>query len=157
VLLREWRESDAEAHAAMCADPEVMRYLGGTLDAAGSWSKIAEHAGTERCTASGPSSGATPANGSDESAWQPPDWPGVEVGWTLVRSAWGQGYAFEAAGASIHWAWENLGCERLVSLIDPQNAASIRVAERLGMQALPAAETPGMELAVFALDRPPRR
>jgi RimJ/RimL family protein N-acetyltransferase len=76
------------------------------------------------------------------------------VGWTLVRGAWGQGYAFEAAAASVQWAWANLACERIVSLIDLGNAASIRVAQRLGMRALPSAETPGTALTVFAIDRP---
>jgi len=87
--------------------------------------------------------------------WNPPDWPGVEVGWTLVRAAWGQGYATEAATAAIGWAWANLGCERLVSLIEPGNAASFRVAERLGMQPLPE-ELTGTDLVVYVLERPPR-
>jgi len=76
------------------------------------------------------------------------------VGWTLVRGAWGQGYATEAAAASIRWAWANLDCERLVSLIEPGNAASFRVAERLGMRRLPAEATEGRELTVYALERP---
>jgi RimJ/RimL family protein N-acetyltransferase len=157
LLLREWRESDAEAHAAMCADPEVMRYLGGTLDAAGSWQRIAEHAGHWALRGFG--KWAVERRDTGEwigrvGPWHPPDWPGVEVGWTLVRSAWGRGYAFEAAAASVQWAWANLECERIVSLIEPANAASIRVAERLGMQALPAESTAGTDLTVFAIDRP---
>lgn len=157
LLLREWRESDAEAHAAMCADPEVMRYLGGTLDPAASWRRIAEHAGHWALRGFG--KWAVERRDTGEwigrvGPWNPPDWPGVEVGWTLVRGAWGKGYAFEAAAASVQWAWANLACDRVVSLIDPGNAASIRVAQRLGMRALPTAETPGTELTVFAIDRP---
>jgi hypothetical protein len=54
----------------------------------------------------------------------------------------------------LRWAWANLDCERLVSLIEPGNAASFLVAERLGMQRLPAESTEGTELAVYALERP---
>ena len=66
-------------------------------------------------------------------------WPGLEVGWMLARSAWGNGYALEAARAAVSWAWEHLDVDQLISLIDPDNVRSARVAERLGMtQARPA-------------------
>ena len=65
--------------------------------------------------------------------WNPEGWFGVEVGWKLARHAWGQGYVMEAATAAITWAFDELDCDRLISVINPDNAASIRVAERLGM------------------------
>jgi RimJ/RimL family protein N-acetyltransferase len=157
LLLREWRETDFEPHAAMCADPEVMRHLGGTIDATESWRRMAQHAG--HWALRGYGKWAVERRDTGEwigrvGLWNPPDWPGVEVGWTLVRDAWGQGYATEAATASIRWAWPNLDCERLVSLIEPGNAASVRVAERLGMQRLPPELTAGTEFVVYALERP---
>jgi RimJ/RimL family protein N-acetyltransferase len=57
----------------------------------------------------------------------------VEVGYRLVRSAWGQGYATEAAQAVRDYAFSVLGLKRLIAIIDPSNLASIRVAEKLGM------------------------
>jgi RimJ/RimL family protein N-acetyltransferase len=56
----------------------------------------------------------------------------IEIGWTLARDCWGQGYATEAALAVREWAHEELGLNRLISLIHPDNDASIRVAEKLG-------------------------
>lgn len=58
----------------------------------------------------------------------------VEIGYRLARSAWGQGYATEAAIAVRDYAFTALRIARLISIIDPSNSASIRVAEKIGMQ-----------------------
>ena len=63
---------------------------------------------------------------------QPEGWPGPEVGWSLVRDAWGRGYAPEAAAASIDWAFDVLGWTEVVHVIAPDNTASVAVATRLG-------------------------
>jgi RimJ/RimL family protein N-acetyltransferase len=157
LVLREWRQADFEPHAAMCADPDVMRHLGGTIGAAESWRRMAQHAG--HWALRGYGKWAVERRDTGEwigriGLWYPPDWPGVEVGWTLARSAWGNGFATEGAAAAIAWAWRELGCDSLVSLIEPANTSSIRVAERLGMIRLAEEQTSGTELAVFALDRP---
>ena len=59
--------------------------------------------------------------------------PEVEIGYRLARSAWGQGYATEAALAVRDLAFTALGIKRLIAMIDPSNRASIRVAEKIGM------------------------
>jgi RimJ/RimL family protein N-acetyltransferase len=59
--------------------------------------------------------------------------PEVEIGYRLVRSAWGRGYATEAARAVRDFAFGDLGMQRLIAIIDPSNIASIRVAEKIGM------------------------
>jgi ribosomal-protein-alanine N-acetyltransferase len=59
--------------------------------------------------------------------------PEVEIGYRLRRSAWGQGYAVEAARAVRDFAFEQLDIQRLIAIIDPANVASIRVAEKIGM------------------------
>jgi len=58
----------------------------------------------------------------------------VEIGWRFVRSSWGYGYATEAASQVLQHAFEGLGLGSVVADIDPQNHASIRVAEKLGMR-----------------------
>jgi [ribosomal protein S5]-alanine N-acetyltransferase len=58
----------------------------------------------------------------------------VEIGYRLGRSKWGHGYASEAALAVRDHALQDLYLKRLVALIDPGNAASIRVAQKVGMQ-----------------------
>lgn len=59
--------------------------------------------------------------------------PEIEVGYRLRRDAWGSGYATEAALAVRDHAFDGLGIERLVAIIDPENHASINVARKLGM------------------------
>ena len=60
--------------------------------------------------------------------------PEVEIGYRLARSAWGNGYATEAASAVRDYALTALGMKRLIAIIDPSNIASIRVAEKIGMR-----------------------
>lgn len=64
--------------------------------------------------------------------WFPDGWPGTEVGWGLVRDAWGKGYAFEGCVAAIDWVFANLDWTEMVHSIHPDNAASKALAQRLG-------------------------
>jgi RimJ/RimL family protein N-acetyltransferase len=56
----------------------------------------------------------------------------TELGWTMAQKHWGHGYATEAALAARDWAYGERGVDRIISLIAPDNARSIRVAEKLG-------------------------
>jgi RimJ/RimL family protein N-acetyltransferase len=58
----------------------------------------------------------------------------VELGWAVGSAHWGRGYAPEAARAVRDWVYAERGVERLISLIDPANAKSARVAEKLGAE-----------------------
>jgi ribosomal-protein-alanine N-acetyltransferase len=59
--------------------------------------------------------------------------PEIEIGYRFARSAWGQGYATEAALAVRDYAFTTLGIKRLIAMVDPSNVASIRVVEKTGM------------------------
>ncbi len=59
--------------------------------------------------------------------------PEIEIGYRLARSQWGYGYATEAAQTVRDFAFGSLNIKRLIAMIDPQNIASIHVAEKLGM------------------------
>ena len=59
--------------------------------------------------------------------------PELEIGYALKPSAWGKGYAFEAAAATLEYAFAKLGRDRVVAITHPENRASIRLAERIGM------------------------
>ena len=65
-----------------------------------------------------------------------------ELGWALASEYWGQGYATEAAVAAREWAYAERGFQRLISLIEPSNVRSQRVARRLGA-------TPGETIELF--------
>jgi RimJ/RimL family protein N-acetyltransferase len=157
LIMREWSSDDADAHAAMCADPEVMRFLGGPIHAAQSWRAMALHAGHWSLRGYG---NWVLERRDDHSFvgrtgfWNPHGWPGLEIGWTLARGAWGKGFATEAARAALEWGWAELDTDRLISVIAPENDASLRVAERLGMYRLRDDQLAGTPVVIFALDRP---
>lgn len=60
--------------------------------------------------------------------------PEVEIGWRLNRSAWGNGFAPEAARPVVEHAFHTVGLKRIVADIDPRNVSSLRVAEKIGMK-----------------------
>lgn len=66
-----------------------------------------------------------------------PHAPATEIGWRLARSAWGQGYASEAATACLACGFETLGLETIVSITAATNLRSAAVMRRIGMTARP--------------------
>ncbi|HEU4630863.1 MAG TPA: GNAT family N-acetyltransferase [Gemmatimonadaceae bacterium] len=137
LLLREFRPDDFEAYAAMMADPEVMRFLadGRPLSRAEAWRQMAMFAGHWVLRGFGVwavEERATGALAGRIGCFEPEGWPGFEIADPLARPFWGRGYAREGAAAALRHAREVLGRERIVSVIRPDNAASIRVATALG-------------------------
>lgn len=64
--------------------------------------------------------------------YYPDDWPEPEIGWSVFDAAEGKGIAFEAAMAARSYAYDELGWQRIVSLIVPQNNRSVALARRMG-------------------------
>ena len=78
----------------------------------------------------------------------------IEIAFLLDKTFWGQGFATEAARGIVNYGFEHLGLSRLICLIDPQNTASIRVAERIGMtleQTLDGIDGDGIPTLMYAL------
>jgi RimJ/RimL family protein N-acetyltransferase len=137
LRLRPFRESDLDALARLNADPEVMRYLGAgkTLDRAESWRQIAlfmGHMELRGYSALAIEERATGEFLGRSGPWFPEGWPMLEVGWVVDPRCQNQGIATEAGRASLAWCLANLGVDRVCSIIHPGNAASRRVAEKLG-------------------------
>ncbi len=158
LLLRALGPRDLDAYAAMYADPEVMRFLehGRPLDRGAAWRSMAVHLGHWRLRGYGQWALVERSSGElvgRAGLWQPEGWPGLEVGWLLARRHWGRGFATEAGGAAVAYAFEVVGVDRVVSLIRPENGASIRVAERLGERFERAIELGGNEVHVYCLPR----
>ncbi len=83
-----------------------------------------------------------------------PQFEETEIGWALHAEARGKGYATEAARAVLKWGFERLeGLPLITAMIQPGNAASIAVAERLGMSPLRADKLLGDEVTVYAIGR----
>ena len=82
---------------------------------------------------------------------EPEGWPGCELAWALARRWWGHGYATEGARAALAYAFTVLGKERVISLIHPENHASIRVAERIGERLQGSVHHLGREMLCFRI------
>jgi RimJ/RimL family protein N-acetyltransferase len=154
LLLREWRDGDVDAYAEMYADPEVMRFLGGPAAREQAWRHMALFAGHWALRGYGQWVLERRDDGrfvGRAGLWEPEGWPGREVGWALRRDAWGAGYATEAARAAVAWARDALGADALISIIAPENAASERVAGRLGMAPDAPGELQGRPVVIWRL------
>lgn len=82
--------------------------------------------------------------------WTPPDWPEPEIGWMILSdTAEGTGIATEAAKAALAHAYDSLGWDTIVSYIAPDNARSIRLAEKLGAVLDTAATGPAADTLVY--------
>jgi RimJ/RimL family protein N-acetyltransferase len=158
LVLRMFRESDIDAYAQMCGDPEVMRHITGvpmTRDEA--WRNMALILGHWQLRGFGLWAVEERASGlltGRVGCWRPEGWPGLEVGWCLLRRFWGLGYATEAGRASLNHAFVQLGESHVVSLIEPENERSIRVACRLGMNREAEAVVLGHDVLVYGIQRP---
>ncbi|MCH8293939.1 GNAT family N-acetyltransferase [Candidatus Poribacteria bacterium] len=140
LVLRQFCLSDADAMNRVFGDPEVMRFGDGvqTPEWVEDWlSRRLQN--YRRKSGIGP--WAVIEKGNKEAIghcglFYFPDvcgQPETEIGYRLARPYWGRGYATEAAQAVRDYAFNTLGLPRLIAMIDPQNVASIRVAEKLGM------------------------
>jgi RimJ/RimL family protein N-acetyltransferase len=145
LILRDWRDEDVTDFAALNADPAVGQFILGPIERA----KSDELAATIRADIAkdgwglwaveiiggAPFIGFTGITPIDfEAAFA----PATEIGWRLARSAWGKGYATEAATAVLAHAFGPLGFESLVSITATINVRSRRVMERIGMRYDPA-------------------
>jgi RimJ/RimL family protein N-acetyltransferase len=158
LTLRMFRESDTEAYAEMLADPEVMRYIGDgqPLSRPFAWRNLALIVGHWQLRGYGLWAAEERASGQlvgRVGCWQPEGWPGFEVGWLLRRASWGRGYATEGARAALDFAFTQLGRPEVISLIQADNAASIRVAERIGERLRGQVELMGRTASVYRITR----
>ena len=159
LLLRMWREeTDFELFAEMCADPEVMRYLGGkTFDRLEAWRSMAFHIGHWQMRGYGHFAVEEKATGrfiGRIGCLNPVGWPAFEIGWTLARHAWGRGYATEGGRRALDYAFNELDKSHVISLINPNNKGSIAVAERLGEKLEGETELFGTTVLIYGIDRP---
>lgn len=135
LILRLPRLEDFGGYAELLGDEEAARYIGGPLVRAAAWRKFLQQPGAWLVQGFGMFSVIDRATGAwlgQLGPWRPEGWPGNEVGWAFRRSAWGRGYATEAAVPAIDWAFATLGWDKMIHCIDPANTASQALAQRLG-------------------------
>jgi RimJ/RimL family protein N-acetyltransferase len=145
LLLRKPRLEDAHDLLEYVADPEVMRWIGGetgdlatTEEAIGRWLARWEENGIGHFSVEheGRVVGRVGFLVWDAESWIVSSYaagarPVTELGWTIAQRHWGNGYATEAARAIRSWAYTERDVQGLISLIHPDNARSIRVAQKL--------------------------
>ncbi|MFB7368967.1 GNAT family N-acetyltransferase [Streptomyces sp. NPDC056222] len=144
LLLRRWRESDLEPWAAMNADPEVREHLGELLTREQSDAVVAsmQAAFDERgfgwwALESRQTGDFIGRVGLDEVGADMP-FAGVDIGWRLRRSAWGHGYATEAALACLAFGFKTVGLPEVIASTTVTNVRSQAVMRRIGMTRDPA-------------------
>lgn len=138
LLLRTFRRDDLPHYAALNADPEVVRYLGGEplsrqhSDEIAEWAnEVHEEEGIGLLAVERRKDGAFLGMCGLHHLESYPD--DVEVGWRLAYEHWGKGYATEAATAWLDHAFGPLDVPRVISTTDPPNVRSLAVMRRLGM------------------------
>lgn len=145
LILRNWREADVVPFIRHTNTEAVMRWLGGVKSAR--WHREAIHHRIMRWQRRGFTFWAVERKADREllgfCGLKIADTPGSpieglhEVGWRLREDVWGQGYAKEAAIASLDFAFETLGVDRVVAITFQGNTASWGLMERLGMTRRP--------------------
>jgi len=135
LILRPPQIEDFDAYASLMNDPQAARFIGGPQVRAMAWRSFLASAGAWMIQGFSMFSVIEKTSGQwigRLGPWHPEGWPGTEVGWGLVRAAWGKGYALEGATAAIDWAFEHLDWNEVIHSIDPANAPSQALAQRLG-------------------------
>ena len=158
LVLRMFHEGDFEAFARIAADPEAARYLGNGLPLTRmeAWRGLAAQIGHWTLRGYGALAIEEKATGEfvgRAGFFNPEGWPGFELGWVVARERWGRGYATEAARRLLDYAFADLGRDHVISVIQPENAASIRVAERIGERIERRMELSGREVLIYGVDR----
>lgn len=148
LLLRHWRDTDLAPWAALNADPEVRAHLGGVLsrERSDASARLFEAELTGRgwgwwaveVTARGADEGRFIGFAGLDPVDEEMPFTGVEAGWRLARSAWGHGYATEAARAVLDHGFGVLALPEILAVTTVGNLRSQAVMRRIGMTRDPA-------------------
>ncbi|WBO24213.1 GNAT family N-acetyltransferase [Sphingomonas abietis] len=139
LILRGWGDADGETFARVTNSPAVMMHLGGVAPA----ERLARLAAEQQALQARDghcfwiverkADRALLGFCGLEKGDVGPIAGEIEIGWRLREDAWGQGYAKEAAFASLAWGWAHLDAPRIMAITTPANRASWGLMERLGM------------------------
>ena len=144
LTLRPHVMADFPAYAAFYASDRA-QWMGGPLDRRGAWNSFASDVAQWALMGHGAFAIEDRETGAflgQVAVAHPPHFPERELGWFVLPDAEGRGIAAEAAVAARDWCRDALPDAPLVSYIARQNAASIRLAERLGARPDPDAPVP---------------
>ncbi len=159
LILRGRVAADFSAFAAMWADPDVTRFIGGApIAEEEAWHKFARMAGFWTLTGCGfwiveaRATGAVIGElglANFRRAIDPPLGDIPEFGWAFSKTAHGQGFATEALAAALGWADEKFPGVQFPCIIDEENTPSVRLAEKHGFRRAGPATYKGNTVIVF--------
>lgn len=155
LLLRPMEMDDLDEFVALHAEPEVTRFIR-PLDRAAAEERLQRDEEEWRERGHGMLAVIDHEDGVFLGRCGLKHWPQfeeTELGWALRRTAWGHGYATEAARACTEWGFSTLDVPYLTAMINAENARSIKVAERLGLAPLREDELLGDAVIVYSLER----
>jgi ribosomal-protein-alanine N-acetyltransferase len=138
LVLRRWEARDRAPYAALTADPEVMAWLGGVLDVQRSGEHIDrmdghfDDWGHGRYALERKADGVFLGYTGIQRIWPGLPVAGAEIGWRLIRSAWGHGYASEAARAATKEGLNRFGLREVLAFTAEANVRSRAVMDRAG-------------------------
>jgi ribosomal-protein-alanine N-acetyltransferase len=151
LRLRPWRDEDRGPFAELNADPAVMEFFPSLLTREQSDAVVERIRGHFEREGFGlwavEEVGGAPFIGFT-GLQRPSFMPGVEVGWRIAHRYWGNGYATEAARASIEWGFAQLDVPEIIAMVVPDNVRSQRVMEKLGMRRDPSADFDHPNIAI---------
>jgi len=163
LLLRRWRSSDLDALAEIFARREVWEFPFGrgltreeTEHRLSRYLEAWEHDGFGKYAVEMRGTGSLIGYvGLELVTWFHEIEGEVEIGWRLDPRYWGDGYATEAALASLKVGFDRLGLDRIVAVVEPANLASLRLAEKIGLRVVRETLEPkfGRLLEVFVVER----
>src|SRR5918998_4057023 len=126
LILRVPRLADLDGWAAMMADEEAARFIGGAAPRSVTWRGMMTIIGSWHALGFSMFSVIEKSSGrwvGRLGPWMPDGWPGTEVGWGIHPAFQGRGYAVEGSTAAIDWAFEHLGWTEVIHCIHPENVA----------------------------------
>lgn len=158
LLLRRFKSRDLDDFALLNADPEVMRYIGGGRPQSKAQTQMRLNAILDHWEQHG------------FGLWAAVDKPSramigfcgiqyldstseIEIGYRLDKRFWGRGLATEAAGASLRYAFEQLGLDRIVAVVHPENVASQSVIDKIGLKYVKDARFYNTDVEYYAITR----
>lgn len=158
LLLRPFTSDDLGALVQINADADVMRYIGDGKPQSRAKTEIRLKAILDHWDQHGFGLWATVDRASGDlmgfcGLKYLDDTSDIEVGYRLAKRVWGMGLATEAARASLHYGFETVGLDRIVAVVQPENVASCRVVEKIGLRYVKDARFYQTDVKYYAITR----
>jgi len=158
LILRPFTSYDLDAFASMNADADVMRYIGDGNPQSRAQTQMRLNAILDHWSQHGFGLCAVVDKATREFAGfcglqYLDNTSEIEIGYRLARKFWGIGVATEAAGASLRHAFEVLGLERIVAVVQPENVASQMVVQKIGLKYVKDARFYNSDVEYYAITR----